>query len=139
MKSYYKLLAASVAACFMTVAAFAADAAATGTWKFTQAGRGGNPGTERTLVLDVKDGKLTGTLKGTTGGQFEIPDTAITAASIKDGVIAFSVELDFGGNKFVTKYSGKLEGDKITGSLERPGRGDGAPPTKTDWVATRAK
>lgn len=137
MKSPLKFLAAFFAACFITVAAFAADASPTGTWKWTQPGRGGNPGTERSLKLENKDGKLTGTLEGWQMGDNKIPDTAISAASFKDGVVAFSVEREFNGNKFVTKYTGKLEGDKITGSSEAPGR-DGAV-QKRDWVATRAK
>ena len=136
MKSYQKLLAAILAACFITVAAFAADASPAGTWKFTAPGRGGNPGAERTLKLDLKDGKLTGMLMGTTGGQFQIPDTAISAASYKDGMVAFSVEVEFNGNKNVTKYTGKLEGDMIKGSLERAGR-DGAM-QKVDWMAKKS-
>jgi hypothetical protein len=139
MKSYQKLLTAFFAACFMAVAAFAADASPAGTWKWTAPGRGGNPGQEQTLVLEMKDGKLTGTLKGMSGGQFEIPDTAISAASVKDGMIAFEVAREFGDFKIVTKYSGKLEGDTITGSTERPGRGEGAAPQKADWVAKRSK
>ena len=122
----------------MTVAAFAADAASpAGTWKYTQAGRGGNPGVERTLMLDLKDGKLTGTLKGASMGQFEIPDTAISEASFKDGVVAFSVTIDMGGNTRTTKYSAKLDGDTLTGNSEAPGR-DGAA-MKRDWVAKRSK
>jgi hypothetical protein len=139
MKSYQKLLTAFFAVCFMAVAAFAADASPAGTWKWTQQGRGGGPGQEQTLVLEMKDGKLTGTLKGTSNGQFEIPDTAISNASVKDGMVAFEVAREFNGNKFVTKYSGKLEGDTITGSTERPGRGEGAAPQKADWVAKRSK
>lgn len=136
MKSYQKLLTAFLAVCFLTVAAFAADASPAGTWKFTAAGRGGNPGMERTLKLDVKDGKLTGTLMGTTGGQFDQPDIAIADASFKDGKVAFTVTTDFNGNKRVSKYEGTLAGDSIKGSTERPGR-DGAV-QKSDWVATRA-
>ena len=139
MKSSSKFLAALVAVCFTAVAAFAADATPAGTWKYTQAGRGGAPGMERTLVLDLKAGALTGTLKGATMGQMEVPDTAISDASFKDGVVSFSVTTEFNGNKRTTKYTGKLDGDKITGSTERPGRGDGAAPVKADWVATRAK
>ena len=37
----------------------------------------------------------------------------------------------------VTKYAGKLAGDEIKGSIERPGRGEGQPPQKTDWLAKR--
>jgi len=140
MKLYPKFLAAFVAVCFMSVAAFAADAASpAGTWKFTQPARGGGPGMERTLKLDYKDGKLTGTMVGTQGGQFQIPDTAISEASFKDGAVAFSVTIEFNGNSRTTKYAGKLEGDTIKGSTERPGRGEGAAPVKSDWVANRAK
>ena len=121
----------------MTVAAFAADASPAGTWKYTQAGRGGGPGMERTLVLELKDGKLTGTLKGATMGQMEIPDTAIADGAVKDGTVSFTVTTEFNGNKRTTKYSAKLEGDTLTGSAEAPGR-DGAV-QKRDWVAKRAK
>lgn len=137
MKSPLKILAASLAACIVTVAAFAADASPAGTWKFTAAGRGGNPGVERTLILDVKDGKLTGTLKGASMGQFEIPDAAIGDGSFKGGEVSFTVTTNFNDTKRVSKYTGKLAGDKITGSIEAPGR-DGAV-AKRDWVATRAK
>ncbi len=132
------MFAALVAACFMTVAAFAADASPTGTWKYTQPGRGGGPGVERTLMLDLKDGNLTGTLKGASMGQFEIPDAAISEGTFKDGVVAFSVTTERNGQKRTAKYQGKLEGDTIKGTVEQPGRGGGAPQS-TEWVATRAK
>jgi hypothetical protein len=138
MKSPRNFLAAFVAVILTAVTAFAADASPAGTWKFTSAGRGGNPGIERTLTLELKDGQLSGVMKAVSMGQFEIPDTAITAASFKGGAVAFNLELEFNGNKFVTKYSGKLDGDTIKGSVERPGR-DGGAPVKTDWVAHRAK
>jgi hypothetical protein len=88
-------------------------------------------------MLDYKDGKLTGTLKGFSMGQFEIPDAAISEASFKDGKEAFAVTMEFNGNSRTTKYEAKLEGDTLTGSLEAPGR-DGAT-MKRDWVAKRAK
>ena len=137
MKSYWKFLTAILAACFISATALAADASPSGTWKFTAAGRGGNPGVERTLILEVKEGKLTGTLKGANMGQFEIPDAAIEGGAIKAGVVSFTVTTNINDTKRVSKYEGKLEGDKITGSIEAPGR-DGAT-QKRDWVATRAK
>ena len=137
MKLYPKFLVAFVAACVMSVAAFAADASPAGTWKFTQAGRGGDPGTERSFTLELKEGKLTGKMAAATiGGQFEIPEAAVSDGSFKDGVVTFSVTNEFNGNKRTSKYSGKLEGDKITGSLERETQNG---PQKSDWVATRAK
>lgn len=128
MKSYQKLLAAFVAACFMTLAAFAADAS--GNWKWTQEGRNGPQ--ETTAKLAVKDGKVTGTVTSPRG------DAEISNGTFKDGAVAFSVERDFNGNKIVMKYAGKLEGDGIKGTFERPDfTGGGAAPTTTPWVASR--
>ena len=151
MKSYIKLLTAACAASLITVSAFAADAktmaapaaaaatasSPTGSWKFMAAGRGGNAPTERTIKLALTDGKLTGALAGFEGPNGPIPEVAISDASFKDGAIAFSTSQEFNGNVRVTKYTGKLEGDTITGSTERPGR-DGAI-QKADWIAKRAK
>lgn len=137
MKSTRRFLAALVAVCFTAVAAFAADASPAGTWKWTQAGRQGGQGIERTLVLDFKDGKLTGTLKGASMGQFEIPDTAISDGAFKGGVVSFAVTTEFNGNKRTTKYSGKLDGNAIKGESESPGRDGGT--QKREWNPTRAK
>ncbi len=135
MKSTFKLIAAIAAACFVSVAAFAADAS--GTWKWTQQGRQGGAGFEVTLKLEVKEGALSGTLLGMQGPQGAIPDVAIGDASVKGDVVSFSVTREFNGNKRTSKYEGKLEGDTIKGSVERQGR-DGNT-MKSDWVATRAK
>lgn len=135
MKSFCKLLAASVAVCFATVAAFAANAA--GTWKWTQQGRQGGQGFEMTLTLDVKDGVLSGKTGAIQGPQGEIPGVAISDASIKGDMVAFSVTREFNGNKRTTKYEGKVEGDTIKGTVERQGRDGNV--QKSDWTATRAK
>jgi hypothetical protein len=139
MKSLRRNFAAFAAVCLLSAAAFAADP--TGTWKWTQQGRGGGGGgggapRESTLTLAMKDGKLTGKL--TTPGRGGDPmSTEISDASVKGDDISFSIEREFNGNKFVSKYTGKLEGDSIKGSIEAPGR-DGAV-AKRDWTATRAK
>ncbi len=138
MPTLRTLLAAPVAALVVTVSAQAAEASPTGTWKWSQAGRGGGAAVERTLKLELKDGQLTGTLLGWQAGEMQIPDTPISAASFKDGAVAFNVELAFGDNKFVVKYAGKLEGDTLKGQVERPGF-NGGEATKTDWLAKRAK
>ena len=142
MKSSVKLLAAFCAACFLTLSVFAADAAPAaaspaGTWKWTPPGRGGNPGTERTLKLDYADGKLTGTMLAVDMGQFKLPDTAISDGAFKDGTVSFSVTTEFNGNKRTTKYEGKLDGDGIKGSSESPGRDGNV--RKIERNATRAK
>ncbi len=116
----------------------ATDSSPAGTWKWTQQGRNGGQGFEQTLKLAYQDGKLTGTMVGMQGPQGQIPDVAITDASFKDGTVTFSVTREFNGNKIVSKYEGKLDGDSIKGSSERPGR-DGGAPQKRDWIAARAK
>lgn len=119
----------------MSVVVFAADPS--GTWKWTVQGRGGG-GTPResTLVLAMKDGKLTGKL--TTPGRGGNPmSTEISNASLQGDAISFTVEREFNGNKFVTKYNGKLVGDMISGEAESPGR-DGQT-MKREWNAKRAK
>lgn len=131
-----KFTAAIAAFVISAVAAVAADSVA-GTWKWTQQGRQGGQGTERSLMLKVDGGKVSGTLKGFSMGQFEVPDTAIGDAKFADGKLTFTVTTEFNGNKRVSKYEAKLAGDKLTGSIEAPGR-DGAT-QKREWVATRAK
>lgn len=82
------------------------------------------------LKLELKDGVLTGTAHGMRG------DTPITAATFKDDAIAFTVVREYNDNKFEIKYSGKLSGDTITGSIVSPSRDGG---TRTvAWNATRA-
>ena len=133
------MFAATAAVCLMSAAAFAADAS--GTWKWTEQGRGrgGDAGTPRevTLTLAVKDGKVTGKVSRP-GRDGAVTATDISNASIKGDTIAFSLERQFGDNKFVTKYSGKIAGDTITGTSESPGRGGGEP-TKREWTAKRSK
>ncbi len=134
MKSLRRPFAAFAAFCLLSVAVFAADPS--GTWKWSQPGRGGGAPRESTLTLAAKDGKLTGKLS-MPGRDGNATSVEITNAAIKDDVVSFTVEREFNGNKFVTKYSGKLAGDTITGEAEGPGR-DGQS-QKREWVATRAK
>ena len=138
MKSYWKILTAFVAVCFVSATALAADASPTGTWKWMQPGRDGGAGSERKISLEFKDGKLTGKMLGFEGPQGQIPDMAISDGTFKDGTLTFSIVREFGDQKFTIKYQGKLEGDSIKGSSEFPGFGGGEP-RKTDWNPTRAK
>ncbi len=121
----------------MSAAALAADAS--GTWKWTEQSRGGGSGTPRevTLKLAMKDGKLTGEYSRP-GRDGTASTTPISNGSVSGDAISFTIERQFGDNKFVTKYSGKLSGDTITGQSESPGR-NGGEPTKREWTAKRAK
>lgn len=121
----------------------------TGTWSWTQQRRGGAepaadaPVRKTTLKLKADGEKLTGTLtapaggRGGGGGGGAAPAPAeISDGKIKGDEISFSVKREFNGNAFVTKYTGKVDGDKITGKIELPGR-NGGEPTSRDWTATR--
>lgn len=108
--------------------ALAADP--TGTWKWTT--RSPNGDIETTLKLESTDGKLAGAYSNQFG------DTAISNLSFQDDVIAFDVVRDLGGNKYVVKYHGKLEGDTIKGTIEAPGH-DGGEALKLDWNAKRTE
>lgn len=132
------LLALIIAAGFLTAVGYAADALPGGIWKWTVQGRTGGQGIEQTLKLEYKDGKLSGTLMGVHSAQFQVPDTAISDASFQNGVIQFAVTRELNGNKFTTKYEGRLEGDRIRGTFERPGVGGGEP-MKREWNAQRVK
>ena len=88
------------------------------------------PQTKATLAL--KDGVLTGSVAGRNG------DTPISDATFKDDAIAFTVTRTFGDNTIKMTYTGKLDGDTITGTFDRPNP-DGGDPVKVDWKATRVK
>ena len=101
-----------------------------------------------TLKLKADGEKLTGTLtqpmgggrRGGAGGAAaaapEPTPIEISDGKVKGDEISFSVKREFNGNAFVTKYNGKVDGDKITGKIELPARGGGDPQTR-DWTATR--
>jgi hypothetical protein len=103
----------------------------TGTWVISQQNRNGNT-SETTLKLKQDGEKVTGTVTPPArGGQGGNGGTARTpkAIEIEDGKITSSGELTFKttrentqGNKMVSTYHGKIEGDTIKGTIESEGR-----------------
>ena len=109
--------------------AFAADPAdPSGTWKWSTKSPDGEIPT--TLKLEWKNGKIAGAYSNQYG------HTAISNASLREGVIMFDVVRDLGGQKYVVKYHGNIEGDTIKGTIEAPGH-DGGAALKLDWNAKR--
>jgi hypothetical protein len=110
----------------------------TGTWKWTT--DFGGQKREQTLKLKLEGDKLTGTMSGGRGGKggkgTNAPDSKIEDASFKDGEIKFTVTRERGGTKTVSKYSGKLSGDTIKGTIESDRGGE---TQKRDWEAKREK
>lgn len=86
-------------------------AGATGTWKWTTQGFGGDQ--ETILKLKQEGDKLTGTISGIGGEESPISDGAV-----KGQDVTFKVVRDFGGNKFTTVYTGKLSGNSFKGKSE---------------------
>jgi hypothetical protein len=99
----------------------------TGTWKWTVM-MGGNS-RDVTLKLKLDGDKLTGTMPGRNNNETKIDD----GATFKNGEITFTVTRERNGNKTVTTYKGKLDGDTIKGKISREGQED------RDWEAKRAK
>jgi hypothetical protein len=108
-------------------AALAADV--TGTWKWTVE-RDGNS-YETTLKLKQDGEKLTGTMSGRQGSE-----TAIEDGKVAGDTISFKVTREFGDNKVVQMYQGKVSGDTIKG--ERKSNRDGQDQTR-EWEAKREK
>jgi hypothetical protein len=125
-----RFVSSAFAAVCLTAAAFAPDP--TGTWTSSSPGRNGGPPRTTTFKFAVKDGALTGSASGRPG----TPDAAISAATFKDPDLAFTVERTFNDNKIVMKYTGKLDGDTITGSID-VAFGDQS--CTVEWKATRSK
>ena len=100
----------------------------TGTWEWSTKSPNGEIPT--TLKLEWKDG----TLAGAYSNQFR--NATISNASLQDDVIRFDVVRDIGGQKYVVKYQGKMEGNTIMGTIEALGH-DGGEAMRLDWNANR--
>jgi len=101
----------------------------TGTWKWT-ASVGGQD-REQSVTLKLDGDKLTGSMPGRNNAVTEISD-----ASFKDNKVSFSVTREVNGQKRTTKYNGTVNGDMITGKIERERDGQ---TNSTDWTAKRQK
>lgn len=101
----------------------------TGTWKWTV--EFNNQKREQTLKLKLDGDKLTGTMLGRNNQEFPIED-----GKFKDGDISFKVVREFNGQKFTSKYSGKVSGDAIKGKMEFDFNGE---TQSRDWEPKRVK
>src|SRR5438094_4424186 len=108
----------------------------TGTWTWSVPGRDGGPDRKSTLKLKLEgDNKLTGTLSSPGRQGAQARETAIEDGKLKGDQVSFTVTREFGGNKMVQKYNGKLSGDTIKGKFEFERNGE---PQSRDWEAKRA-
>lgn len=127
MMKWFCLAAVGVLSLVLVDASVAADP--TGTWKWTVTVN--DQAREQTLKLKLEGDKLTGALVGRNN-----TETAIGDATFKEDTVSFTVTRERGGNKFVTKYTGKVEGDTIKGKSESERDGQ---KREVDWNAKRDK
>lgn len=124
MRRFSGLIA--VAAFCVAVPALAADP--TGTWKWTVERNGQT--IETTLKLKLEDGKLVGTISGRNN-----TETPIEEGKCDEEGISFKVVREFNGNKFVSAYTGKVDGDTIKGKIETERNGE---KMSRDWEAKKS-
>lgn len=100
-----------------------------GTWKWTVMFN--NQSREMTLKLKLEGDKLTGTILGRNN-----QESPIEEAKYKEGEVSFNVVRERDGQKFTTKYTGKITGDTLKGksTFERNGQTQ-----ERDWEAKREK
>jgi hypothetical protein len=125
-----KHMVAAVAVVFVALgAAQAQDKNLTGTWKWTV--EQGGQTREQTIKLKLDGDKLTGVQIGRNN-----QETAIGDATYKNGEFSFTVTRERQGQKIVTKYTGKIDGDTIKGKREFERQGE---KMVVDWEAKRVK
>jgi hypothetical protein len=83
------------------------------------------------LQLSWKDAVLSGTINNRAG------KTAIQEATFKDDRVVFKVVRDVRGRTIVTHYDGRLEGDRLTGTVKTVLREDR--PLTVAWDARRVE
>jgi hypothetical protein len=100
-----------------------------GTWKWNYKTRDGKDA-EAAVKLKRDGEKVTGVYIARAGDETPIAD-----GKVKGDEISFTVTREIGGEKMDFKYTGKVEGDTITGKIlfGRP------KPTPHEWEAKRAK
>lgn len=122
------LLKLGLAFLSFAAAAFAGDP--TGTWKFTAEGPNGRS-VESTLVLKLEGQNLSGTMENKAG------KTDIADAKFANDELSFTVDRKIRRRTLEIRYSGKLEGDAIKGTIQTTGREGKA--ISIPWEATRQK
>lgn len=138
LESYRLTVLINSIACAVLLLGVAAQAedkspTVTGTWTWSAAGRNGGPERVSKLTLKTEGNVLTGKLS-TPGRGGQNTDTAITDGKVEGDTIAFTIVREFGGTSSITKYTGKVSADKITGKTEFDRNGE---PQTRDWEAKR--
>jgi autotransporter translocation and assembly factor TamB len=97
----------------VSLTAFAGDP--TGTWKFKAEGPNGRS-VDSTLTLQWDGNRLSGSIDNRAG------KVAISAATFADDQVTFQVDRKIRRRKLTVTYAGKMEGNRITGTIQTTGR-----------------
>ena len=131
MKSFHPVFVLLPMMACLVASVFAADP--TGTWTWSQPAPGAAAfasSREATLVLEVRDGFVTGSLSEVDGESTPIED-----ARLQGDNLSFTVSSSLHGT---VSYSGRIDDDTIRGSMVIPGIAGGEDRT-IDWVAVKSR
>ena len=106
-----------------------------GTWTWSVPGRQGGPDRKFTAKLKVEGDKVSGKVSAP-GRNGETRENEIQDGKIKGDEISFATTREMNGNTITTKYSGKVTGDTIKGTIEFERNGE---PVKRDWEAKKGE
>ena len=133
MKMRSKMLLISAVGLFVALGLFAQKPAdMVGTWIGSATLEGMGDPNELTLVLELKDGKLTGHMSD----QFEtMTESPISDVELGEGTFKFSTyAIGPGGGNLTLIFKMEVEGDSMIGVLEVPDMG-----VNGEWEATKQK
>ena len=130
----------TLTACVTLMATAATQAAETkadptGTWTWSQPGRGGGPDRTNSITLKLDGDKLTGKMTSPGRGGGPNVETEITNGKVTGDEVSFTVVREINDNKITSKYTGKITGDTIKGKVQVDRNGDAQDPR--DWEAKR--
>lgn len=122
------LILTAIAALVMPAGAQSSNADPVGTWKWTTTRRNGDT-SESQLQIKRQDAKLTGVMIRREGRE-----TPISDIKVDGNQLTFTLTRERGDRRFVSQYKGKIDGDKITGTIESEFNGQ---TRSRDWIAQR--
>jgi hypothetical protein len=111
---------------------------ASGTWSWTPPGSNGDQPPKLTLTLMADGEHLTGNVQSPPRREGAKPRFAeISDGRVGSDQISFKVIRESAGNTITMKYSGKVSGDTIKGTVQLWREGE--TPQSRDWEAKREK
>ena len=86
---------------------------------------------ELTLVLELKEGKLSGHMSDEIG---YLNEAELTESSLADGIFSFAITAESPGGSMEITFKMKVKGDSMTGEMDMPDMG-----MSGTWEATKQK